>query len=128
MSSAPYASHPATIRQPKEPGSGALAAVVAMLLGLLVAVLGFFALLMWIDARNARDDAEKAASSTSMAGMPGMTSSATGTSAMTSYAGASPANADAIAAAHKAFPATLPPVAQGAVTDVNLVLKDITVQ
>ncbi len=128
MSSAPYASPPTAIRQSKEPGSGALAAIVAMLLGLLVAVLGFFALLMWIDARNARDDADKVASSTSMAGMPGMTSTATGTSAMTSYAGASPANADAIATAHKAFPAALPPVMTGSVADVNLVLKDITVE
>ena len=71
MSSAPYASPHATIRQRKEPGSGALAAVVAIMLGILVAVLGFFALLMWIDARNARDDADKAAARTSMAGHAG---------------------------------------------------------
>jgi len=45
-----------------------------------------------------------------------------------SYAGASPANADAIATAHKPFPATLPAVPAGAVADVHLVLKDVTVQ
>ena len=43
----------------------------ALMLGLLVAVLGFFALMMWLDARNARDDAQQAAAgraTTSMAG------------------------------------------------------------
>ena len=125
MSSAPFASPPTTIRHDKDPGSGALVAVVAIMLGILVGVLGIFALLMWIDARNARDDAN---SSSSMADMPGMTATTTRTGAMTSYAGASPANADALAATHKAFPAALPAVPPGAVADVNLVLKDITVE
>jgi nitrite reductase (NO-forming) len=128
MSSAPLASNPTSIRQSNEPGANALVAIVAVMLGILVAVLGFFALLMWIDARTARDDANQVSSSSSMAGMPGMTSTATGTSALTSYAGASPANADAIATAHKAFPAELPAAPAGAVADVHLVLKDITVQ
>ncbi len=34
-----------------------------MLLGILVAVLGFFALMMWVDARHARDAADRAAAS-----------------------------------------------------------------
>src|SRR6185437_10865367 len=45
-----------------------------------------------------------------------------------SFAGAAPANADALAAAHKPFPAAMPPVMAGAVADVNLVLKDVTVE
>jgi nitrite reductase (NO-forming) len=92
-------------------------------------VLGFFALLMWVDALNARDDARKAAAQAqTAAAMPGMDMSATSGAGLHSYAGASPANADAIAAAHKPFPATLPPVAAGPVADVNLMLKDVTVQ
>jgi nitrite reductase (NO-forming) len=114
------------MRHDKDPGAGALVAIVSIMLGILVAVLGIFALLMWLDARNGRDDA--GTSSHSMADMPGMTATAAGTGAMTSYAGASPANADALAAAHKAYPAALPAVAPGAVADVNLVLKDITVE
>ena len=39
----------------------ALFGVAALLLGLLVAVVGFFALMMWLDARHARDDAQYAA-------------------------------------------------------------------
>ncbi|HVR13643.1 MAG TPA: multicopper oxidase domain-containing protein [Gaiellaceae bacterium] len=112
------------MRHDKDPGSGALVAVVAIMLGILVAVLGIFALLMWLDARN-QDNANSASS---MADMPGMTATTTGAGAMTSYAGASPANADALATAHKAYPAALPAVAPGAVADVNLVLKDITVE
>ena len=132
MSTAPYASSRATLRQPKEPGSSALPAVVAMLLGLLVAVLGIFALLMWIDSRNAKDAANRAADQVASGQtMPGMDMSAQGATAGTglqSYAGAAPANADAIATAHKAFPATLPAAPAGAVANVNLVLKDVTIQ
>jgi nitrite reductase (NO-forming) len=127
MSTAPYAS--STTVHPRGEPSRPLAAVVAILLGILVAVLGFFALLMWVDALQARDDAHKAAAQAqTAAAMPGMDMSATSGAGLQSYAGASPANADAIAAAHKPFPATLPPVAAGPVADVNLVLKDVTVQ
>ena len=56
MSTAPYASRTTTISPRNEPSSP-VAAVVAIMLGILVAVLGFFALLMWVDAHNARDDA-----------------------------------------------------------------------
>jgi len=132
MSSAPYATRPTTIPEGKYPGSYGLAAVVAVLLGILVGLLGFFALLMWIDARNARDSADRAAATAAdntMAGMPGMSSTATSdTGALTSYAGAAPANADALAAAHKAFPATLPAAPAGPLAHVNLVLKDVTIQ
>ena len=54
MSSSTYA--------PQQPDEGAgLAWAVSLLLGILVAVLGFFALLMWLDAHKARTDADKAA-------------------------------------------------------------------
>src|SRR5262245_51599761 len=129
MSTAPYASS----TQRPTGGSPAIAAIVAVLLGILVAVLGFFALFMWIDARNARDDAnrkEAAAtrSASSMAGMPGMAASSSSAGELTSYAGASPVNADALAKAHEAFPAALPAAPAGPVADVNLVLKDVTIQ
>jgi nitrite reductase (NO-forming) len=125
-----YASSSTTARREPEPGSHAVAAIVAVLLGILVGILGFFALLMWVDAHNARDDANRAAARAARAAaMPGMdTSSSAAAASLKSYAGASPANADAIAAAHKAFPATLPAVPAGPVADVRLVLKDVTIQ
>ena len=47
---------------------------------------------------------------------------------LTSFAGAAPANAAALAAAHHAYPAALPAAPAGAVADVHLVLTDIDVQ
>ena len=47
---------------------------------------------------------------------------------MTSYAGAAPSNADELATAHKPFPAAMPAIPAGPVADVNLVLKDMTVE
>jgi nitrite reductase (NO-forming) len=109
-------------------------AVLSLMLGTLVAILGFFALLMWVDAHHAKDAANRAAAKVaaggnSTAGMPGTDMSGTGTAgSLTSYAGAAPANADALAVAHKPFPAALPAAPAGPVANVNLVLKDVTVQ
>ncbi|HYT71908.1 MAG TPA: multicopper oxidase domain-containing protein [Gemmatimonadales bacterium] len=94
------------------------------MLGILVAVLGFFALMMWVDAHNAKNAADRAAAKASSA-TPGATSDL---GALKSYAGAAPSNADALAAAHKPFPAALPAAPAGPVANINLVLKDVTVQ
>ncbi len=130
------ASYPATEHhhtRASDTSSGAFWMVATVLLGLLVAVIGFFALLMWADAHNSRsasNDGAAASSANSTADMPGMDMSGTATAngALTSYAGASPANADTLAAAHKAFPAALPAAPAGPVANVNLVLKDVTVE
>jgi nitrite reductase (NO-forming) len=133
MSSGTHVSYPVPTEAQIEP-SNALWGVVSLLLGLLVAILGFFALMMWIDAHNAKDAANRAAASVSgsdgMAGMPGMTAGtdAPATSGPQSYAGAAPANANALAAAHKPFPADLPAAPAGPIANVNLALTDITVQ
>src|SRR5690242_19842472 len=101
MSTAPYTPHHVTH---EESDANALRAIVSVLLGGLVAVLGFFALMMWIDANNAKNAANRAAdrvaaaprADASMAGMPGMAAtSSTDSSPLTSYAGAAPTNADA---------------------------------
>src|SRR5215831_20405648 len=131
MSTAPYASGSTTYQPRKDPPSP-VAAIVAVFLGLAVAALVFFGLLMWVDAHKARDDANRAAAQAkSASSMPGMDmSSSAGAAAGTlqSYAGASPANADALAAAHKPYPAALPAAPAGPVANVHLVLKDVTIQ
>ena len=134
MRSAPYATcprtEPAGSHPDRDSGSHALHAVVSLMLGILVAVLGFFALMMWIDAHNAKDAANRAAAKVAGgASAPAAVNDAHATAAgLESYAGAAPANADDLAAAHAAFPATLPAAPAGPVANVNLVLKDITVQ
>jgi nitrite reductase (NO-forming) len=139
MSTSPYASHPAHAARSGSDRSDSVAlwAVVSLLLGILVAVLGFFAVMMWADAHNAKDAANRAAAkvsggaaTTDMPGMPGMKAGnmAPAVSGLRSYAGVAPANADALAAAHKPFRADLPAAPPGAVATVNLTLSDITVQ
>ena len=100
--------------QSSNSSSGAFFMVATILLGLAVGIGAIFSVLMWADAHQARDDAKKATPAAasggghSMAGMPGMDmsgDSAAGTGSLTSYAGAAPANADALATAHKPFPA-----------------------
>ena len=113
-------------------GSGMGWAAIALLLGLAVAVMTTFGILMWSDSRSARDDAKQAAASASQGSpsqaMPGMDmGSSTTAGSLQSYAGAAPANADALAEAHVAYPAALPAAPAGGIANVNLVLKDVTV-
>jgi len=125
MTSAPYSS------QSSDSNKEALLGVLSLLLGVLVAVLGFVALMMWLDARDARHDANTPAASASTGGVAtaGMdTSSTADNGPLTSYAGAAPANADALAAAHKPYPAALPAAQAGPVAHVHLVLTDLTIQ
>src|SRR5262245_31472034 len=82
------------------------------------------AVAMWADNRN------DSSATSPTAAQPSSTSAhnhATG-AGLTSYAGTAPENATELAAAHKAFPAELPPAAPGALADVNLVLKDVTIE
>jgi nitrite reductase (NO-forming) len=128
MSSAPHASTTTPATGGGSDGTG-FYAVVSLLLGLLVAVLGLFALMMWADAHNAKDAANRAAARVGSAPTSASGAHAHGTAAgLESYAGAAPTNADAIAKAHKAFPATLPAAPAGPLANVNLVLKDITIE
>jgi nitrite reductase (NO-forming) len=123
--------HDSTDREPS--GSSPFYAVASMLLGLLVGVLALVAVLLWSDARDAATSADRAAAAAThpSGSMPGMDMGATGnanTGALTSYAGAAPENADALAAAHKPFAAVLPAAPAGPVANVDLVLKDVTIE
>src|ERR1044072_6211401 len=84
---------------------GALYGAAALLLGLLAAVLGFAAVMMWVDARNHAKQTSSVAAPTTP-GMP-RRDMGTGAGTLTSSEGAAPANADALAAAHKPYPAAL---------------------
>jgi nitrite reductase (NO-forming) len=139
MSTTPYAPPHVSRRSSAEKRSDSVAlwAVVSLMLGILVAVLGFFAVMMWADAHNAKDAANRAAarvsSASTMADMPGMPGTKAGNiapavSSLESYAGAAPTNAAELAAAHKPYPATLPAPPAGPLADVHLRLTDITIQ
>jgi nitrite reductase (NO-forming) len=98
--------------------------LLALFLGLVVCVMGFFGLWLALSAQHASDDASKAAAAAKqpaaaadMSGMPATTAAGRPTP---SYAGVAPANADALATAHAAVPAALPAAPAGPVAAVSL--------
>ena len=120
------ARHPApTHHRQADADSGVFTSVAALLLGLLVAVLGVFALMMWADARDARDDARSAASEPSAGAQVREKHTSL---PLASFAGQAPDNAEALAKARAATDATLPPVPAGDVVRVNLTVKDQVVE
>ena len=108
---------------PVETDSGAFFKVAAILLGFTVAVVGFVALMLWTDARNARDESGAQQATGQPAAMDHNVALP-----LESFAGVVPANAQALAEAHKPYDATLPPVSSSELVKVNMTLKDMTVE
>jgi nitrite reductase (NO-forming) len=122
-------SAPTYHRHRVETDSSAGFKVIAMLLGLAVAALSFFALLMWADARNARDDGGAVAAPATSQGAAHESAADHNTALpIESFAGVVPENADELAAAHKATDATLPAVPAGDLLKVKMTLKDMVVE
>ncbi|HWN22914.1 MAG TPA: multicopper oxidase domain-containing protein [Gaiellaceae bacterium] len=124
-----------TYHSPVETESGAFYKLAAILLGFAVGVVGVFALLMWTDAREARDDTNQSAAQP--AGERAVDETAPGHDhapdhntalPLASFAGVVPENAAELAEAHKPYDATLPPAAAGDVVEVQMTLKDMTVE
>jgi nitrite reductase (NO-forming) len=119
-------------RSPPEEGSGAFLKVLAVFLGLAVAVLAVVGVVLMKAADDARDDANTAAQQTSQpdTSMPGMDMS--GSSAVSlplqSFAGQTAENAEEIAAAHVARNAVLPAVPAGDLVQVHMTMKDMVVE
>jgi hypothetical protein len=127
------ASHPASVQtQPRASESigGAFWMFAAIAVGFTAAVVGFFALLMWLDARDARDSTPAVATAHAHDAAPaaGTDAHAHATAAgFESYAGAAPADAEDLAAAHKPYPAEMPALQAGPLAKFNLALTDRTV-
>ena len=129
MATVQYAPSRAAESAREERASSAFFALACIGLGFLVVALAFFAALMWSDANGARNAADRAAAKAGSAQSMAMPMPAdTAASDLKSYAGSGPANAEALAAAHRAFPAELPAAPAGDVADVKLVLKDVEIQ
>jgi nitrite reductase (NO-forming) len=118
-----------TYHVPPESESGAFFKLAAILLGFTVAVVGVFALLMWADAREARDTSSEtpARAASQPAGHDHATDHNTALP-LASFAGVVPENAAELAEAHKPYDATLPPALEGDVVKVQMTLKDMTVE
>ena len=119
------ASHPASsYRHTVETDSGAFFKVAAILLGFLVGIVGFVAVMLWADARGARDDAQAASQAVNTPAAPDHNTALP----LSSFAGVVPANAQALAEAHKAYDANLPPAAAGSLAKIHMTLKDMSVE
>jgi copper-containing nitrite reductase len=108
--------------------AGLLVKLFALFAGVTIPAVMLIGLWLAISAFQARDSARQAAASahhaTTTSSMPGMnmgaTTSVKGSTPSASFAGIAPANADALAAAHKAYPAALPATTPGPVLSVNI--------
>ena len=122
-------SYPVTERYDESRSSGALAKVVALLLGIAVGVLSLVAVVLVKAADDARDEAKAASSQT---GTPTAHDHAAQSGAqslpLASFAGQTGANADALAKAHPAYDAALPAVPVGDLVKISMTLKDMTVE
>ena len=130
-------SHPVSLRAPRgragDGASGAVWMVVALLLGFAVGVLAIAAVVAMLAADQARDEAGAAAGGGPAIGMQHDHSAHAGAATaqslpLQSFAGTTAPNADALAKAHPAYDATLPPVPVGNVVRIHMTLKDMTVQ
>ena len=108
-------SYPATERYsgPRERGSSALAGALVVLLGLAVGALVLVLVVVARAADQARDDAAAASAQVATSGQPAghdHSAAATGNTSLplTSFAGKAAPNAEALAEAHAARPASLP--------------------
>jgi len=109
-----------------EPGSGALVKIVALFLGIAVAVLITVAVVLVQAADEARDEA-KVATGASHANDSFPASGAVSLP-LQSFAGKTGENAEELAQAHVAYDAALPPLLAGDLVKVQMTLKDMVVE
>ena len=124
------ASYPATERMRPPRDHGGLAGALIVLLGLAVGTLIVALVVVARSADQARDDADAATSQATAAPAHDHAAASSGAQSLplTSFAGKTAANAEALAEAHKAYPAALPAVPSGNLVKVHMTLKDMTVQ
>jgi nitrite reductase (NO-forming) len=128
-------SHLASRRPASGSPPGAGMAAIAVLLGVLVAVLSMGVIVLVKVADDARDDADRAsaapaAETAAPAGHDHASHAVGGTSigGLTSFASAAPADAAEIAATHTPYDAAMPAAPAGSSAQVHLTLKDMTIE
>jgi nitrite reductase (NO-forming) len=110
---------------PDKGESGVLVKIVAVFLGIAVAVLTIVVLVLAKTADDARDEAKAASAMHHGAVAEG---SGAVSLPLQSFAGATAENAEDIAMAHRATDARLPPASAGDVVRVHMALKDMVVE
>ena len=108
--------------------AGAFYKAATLLLGLAVGVVGMVALLLWADTRQDRDTAGATATAAAPASEAHEVADHNTALPLASFAGVVPENAVELAEAHPAYDAALPPAPTGDVVQVQMTLKDMTVE
>ena len=126
-------SHPASVSTPRPAGgpggSSAVWKVVVLLLGIAVGVLAIAAVAAVQAADQARDEVGAATQPASTAVHDHAAQTSAGQSLpIQSFAGTTGADADALAKAHAAYDATLPPVPPGDLVKIHMTLKDMVIE
>jgi nitrite reductase (NO-forming) len=125
MSSYPASAKYGTSSRRQEPGSSGVGVMIlALFLGIAVAILAITALVLVKTADDARDEANAAAVTTDHSSHAESNVSLP----LQSFAGAVPDNAEELAKAHPATSAELPPIPAGDLVKVNMTLKDMVVE
>ncbi len=117
-----------TSSRPVETESGAFFKVAALLLGLALATVMVFALMLWADARRSSDATAATAAETSAGAAESHAADHNTALPLASFAGVVPENAAELAEAHKAHDAAMPPIPAGDLVKVHMTLKDMTVE
>jgi nitrite reductase (NO-forming) len=117
-------------RPDRESAPNAFWKVATLLLGIAVGVLAIAAVIAVQAADEARDDAHAGtgAGAAAPAAHDHSAHATSGAGTLQSFAGAAPANADALAKAHAAYDATLPPVPAGDLVKIHMTLKDMLIE
>jgi nitrite reductase (NO-forming) len=119
-------SYSATERYGRRDRGGSFAGALALLLGVALGAVAIVSVFLLKAADDARDDA---AAVTKQAAPPSAHDhTATQSLPLTSFAGKTGADAEALAKAHTAYDAALPAVPRGDLVKVNMTLKDMTVE
>ena len=111
----------------REPDSGVGVKILALFLGIAVAVLAIATILLAGAAFDARDEAQAGTAATDHSAHATDASSAVSLP-LQSFAGKTAANAEELAQAHQATSAVLPAVPAGDLVKVQMTLKDMVVE
>jgi nitrite reductase (NO-forming) len=120
---APYRSH----AEKPASGSSVLLGILALFLGIAVAILAIVAVVLVKTADDARDEVKAATATTDHSAHASAASGAVSLP-LQSFAGAVPDNAEALAKAHVAYDAALAPAPAGDLVKVQMTLKDMVVE
>ena len=122
-----HATRYASTTRSQKPESGAGVKILALFLGIAVAILAIAAVFLVGAAENARDEAQAAAATTDHSSHTAQTSGAVSLP-LQSFAGQTAGNVEELVLARPATNAVLPPAPAGDLVKVDMTLKDMVVE